>query len=351
MSEKTKQPTPRKLRQAREKGQLPRSRLLASAATVAGGLGGLSISGPRAIERLRGWTVTVLSGGSLESPQAALDQALSTAAWCVLPTLVGALLGALAAGVLVAGFAPNPNLVTPKLERIDPFAGLRRLFSPRQLVEVGKGLAVMVILGVVFWSAVRSGAPDALASVRFEGELPLVLALHPVGALVRRCVLLLIAFGVVDYFLARRRHRRELMMTREECVREHKESEGDPHHKAMRKSLHRQLAMGGPARGVQKATAVVVNPTHIAVALRYDEGECEAPYVVAKAREEDALKLRRQAERSGIPVVRDVPLARALVHFEVGEQVPEELYYAVAAVLRVALESQNADVGPKAETV
>ena len=84
---------------------------------------------------------------------------------------------------------------------------------------------------------------------------------------------------------------------------------------------------------MQKATAVVVNPTHIAVALRYDEAECDAPYIVAKGREEDALKLRRAAESLGIPVVRDIPLARALVHYDVGEEVPEELYQAAAAVL------------------
>ena len=90
-------------------------------------------------------------------------------------------------------------------------------------------------------------------------------------------------------------------MTREEVKREYKESEGDPHHKAQRKALHRQLAQGGPARGVQKATAVVVNPTHIAVALRYDTEECEAPYLVAKGREADALALRREARTARNP--------------------------------------------------
>jgi type III secretion protein U len=93
---------------------------------------------------------------------------------------------------------------------------------------------------------------------------------------------------------------------------------------------------------VQKATAVVVNPTHIAVALRYAEGESDAPYIVAKGREEDALKIRKEAESLEIPVVRDTPLARALVHYDVGEEVPEELYQAAAAVLKVALEASGA---------
>ena len=139
-------------------------------------------------------------------------------------------------------------------------------------------------------------------------------------------------------------------MTREEVKQEHKKSEGDPHHKAKRKALHRQLATGGPARGVQKATAVVVNPTHIAVALRYDQAECEAPYLVAKGREEDAFEIRREAKALGIPVVKDIPLARSLIHYDVGEEIPEELYRAAAAVLKVALEYADADAHPRSQT-
>jgi type III secretion system FlhB-like substrate exporter len=134
--------------------------------------------------------------------------------------------------------------------------------------------------------------------------------------------------AALDFGLARWRHGRELMMTREEVRNEHKESEGDPHHKHQRRAIHRQLAAGGPARGVRSATAVVVNPTHIAVALRYQPEECDAPYLVAKGREADALALRREAERLGVPIVRDVPLARSLVRFDVGMEIPEELYQA-----------------------
>jgi type III secretion protein U len=165
-----------------------------------------------------------------------------------------------------------------------------------------------------------------------------------------RLAWVLLALGVADYALARRRHLKDLMMTREEVKREYKESEGDPHHKAQRKALHRQFAQGGAARGVQKATAVIVNPTHIAVALRYDNKECEAPYLVAKGCEADALALRREAQRRGIPVVRDVPLARSLIHYDIGEQIPEELYQAAAVVLRVAMESRDSDGRPRSQT-
>ncbi|MET0402154.1 MAG: EscU/YscU/HrcU family type III secretion system export apparatus switch protein, partial [Cystobacter sp.] len=184
----------------------------------------------------------------------------------------------------------------------------------------------------------RDAGPDVLRSVWLSGTSGLV---HGVGRLESLLFLLawvLVALGVGDYALARRRHVRELMMTREEVKREHKESEGDPRHKSHRRALQRQVAAGGPARGVGKASVVVVNPTHIAVALRYAPEECEAPYLVGKGREADALALRREAERLGVPVIRDVPLARGLVHYDVGEEIPEELYQAAAAVLRVSAE-------------
>ena len=126
------------------------------------------------------------------------------------------------------------------------------------------------------------------------------------------------------------------MMTKEEVRREHKSQEGDPHHKAKRQALHRALGSGGAARGVATASCVVVNPTHIAVALRYDERECDSPYIVAAARDQAALQIRAEARRLSIPVVKNVPLARALVLQDVGTAVSEELFEATAAVLAIA---------------
>jgi type III secretion protein U len=128
------------------------------------------------------------------------------------------------------------------------------------------------------------------------------------------------------------------MMSRDDVKQEHKSSDGDPHQKAERKALQRKLVLGGPARGVAKATAVVVNPTHVAVALRYAPEECEAPYVVARGCEDEALQIRSGARALGIPLLKNVPLARTLVHLDVGEAIPEELYQAVAGILKAALE-------------
>jgi type III secretion protein U len=344
MSEKTEQPSAKRLREARRKGQIPRSRLLSSSVVTFGGLLGLTASAPAGFTRLKDWTARLLLH---QEPTGAWEEAAGVMALLVGPVLGGALLASLAVSVATVGFELNMEHVAPKLERVNPVEGLKRLFSVRQLLEVGKALLVAAVVVWLCWSEAVDAGPDVLRSAWLEGTLGLEHVLGRLGPLAVRLACVLVVLGVGDYALARRRHVKELMMTREEVKREHKESEGDPRHKSHRRAMHRQLAAGGPARGVQKASVVVVNPTHIAVALRYAMEECEAPYLVAKGREADALRLRREAERLGVSVVRDVPLARSLIHYDVGEEIPEELYQAAAAVLRVARESRDVDDPPR----
>lgn len=350
MSEKTEQPTAKKLRNARRQGQFPRSRLLASAAATLGGLAGLSVAAPAAAARLQLWTTTLLSSADGRFGLDVAVEGLWVMALLCGPPLAGAFLGAAAVAVAFAGFQLQPDQVAPKLQRVDPFSGLKKVFSLRQVGEVARALLVCAVIAWIVWGAVVDAAPQVFRASLLEGAAAGVTVLAHLEPLALQCAAVLGVLGLGDYLLARRRHVKDLMMSKEEVKREYKESEGDPHHKGQRKALHRALAQGGPARGVQKATAVVVNPTHIAVALRYDEAECDAPYLVAKGREEDALAIRLEAKRHGIPVLRDVPLARSLIHYDVGEEIPEELYRAAAAVLKVALEGQNRDGSPRRET-
>jgi type III secretion protein U len=335
VSEKTEQPTARRLREARKKGQIPRSKLLSSAVVVLGGLLGLGASAALGFERLRDWTVRLLLH---QEGTGAWEEGLQVMAWLAGPALGCTFLAALGVSFAMVGPELNAGHLLPRLERIDPVAGLKRLFSLRSVVELLKALAMVGVLTWLAWSEVSKAGAEVLRLVFAEGALSLAVVLELLERYAFTLVWLLMVLGLVDYGLARRRHLKDLMMTREEVKREYKQSEGDPHHKAQRQAVHRQLAQGGSARGVQKASVVVVNPTHLAVALRYETAECEAPYLVAKGREADAHVLRREAERLGIPIVRDVSLARSLIHYDVGEEIPEELYQAAAAVLRVAME-------------
>jgi type III secretion protein U len=335
VSGKTEQPSAKRLREARRQGRIPRSRLLSSSVVTLGGFWALSVVAPEGFTRLKAWTARLMLH---QESAGALEEAGILLLLLVGPPLGSAWLASLAVSVATVGLEMNADHVVPKWERVNPLAGLKKLFSVRPLIELGKALLVAVGVGWLVWREAVEAGPDVLRSVWLTGTSGLEHGVQRLGPLVLRLAWVLVVLGVGDYVLARRRHLKDLMMTREEVKREHKESEGDPHHKSQRRALHRQWAAGGPARGVGKASVVVVNPTHIAVALRYEPEECEAPYLVGKGREADALELRRDAERLGVPVVRDVPLARSLVHYDVGEEIPEELYQAAAAVLRVARE-------------
>lgn len=337
MSEKTEQPTQKRVDDARRKGQVARSRLSSGGAVTFCALAALLASLPSGSARLTGWAARVLADPAADPLSAASEGAWELAA-LLAPAAAAAFLAALVSGVALAGWRVTPVLLLPRAERIDPFAGAGRLFGVRAVLDTGKAVLAAVVVVLVAWSAARPALPDTLRAVRAEGAGAVLVSLDSVRTTALRAAGALLVLAALDFGLAKRRHRKDLMMTREEVRNEHKEAEGDPRHKGHRKAMHRQLAAGGPARGVRHATAVVVNPTHVAVALRYDTGECEAPYLVAKGREMDALRLRREAERLGIPVVRDVPLARSLVQYEVGMEIPEELYQAAAAVLTAALE-------------
>ncbi|WP_164010235.1 EscU/YscU/HrcU family type III secretion system export apparatus switch protein [Pyxidicoccus trucidator] len=345
--EKTEQPSAKRLREARRKGQLPRSRLLTSSAVTLGGLLGFTAFASEGFLRLQAWTARLFLE---QQGLGAWQEGLWIAARLCGPALGGALVASCAVSVATVGFELEASHAAPKLERISPAAGLKRLFSMRPLVEMAKALAVVALVAVLVWSEVEELGPDALRASWLGGTEGMTLLVERLGQLATRLAWVVLVLGVGDYALARRRHVKDLMMSREEVKREHKESEGDPRHKGQRRALHRQLAQGGPARGVQKATAVVINPTHLAIALRYDVQECEAPYLVAKAREEDALALREEARRLGIPVVRDIPLARSLIHYDLGEPIPEELYQAAAVVLRTAMEARSVDDHPRRRT-
>ncbi len=170
-----------------------------------------------------------------------------------------------------------------------------------------------------------------MAGLPRAGGAALLRAAPDIGGLALRLAAAFLVFGALDFALARRRHRRALRMTRDEVRREQKEDEGDPLHRAERRRRHRALLEAGP---VGRATVVVVNPTHVAVALRHDRAREEAPRVVAKGTGLAAARIRSAARRSAVPIVRDVALARALHRLaDVGDEIPEELYEAAAAVL------------------
>lgn len=349
MSEKTEKPTPQKLREARRKGQVAKSRMLSGAAVTVAGVFAFLASAPMGWARLQRFCTTLFVEQAM-TVEAAAVEGLVVLGWLGAPALLAAMAAAFVSNAAQAGLQAQPALLLPKLERVSLAAGVKRLFSMRQVMDTLKNLAIAAVVALLVWFAVEGAARDVFRAVWLDGPGSLMATVAQLPPLLVRLSLVMGVMALGDYALARHRHVKDLMMSREDLKQEHKNSEGDPHAKSKRKSLHRALANAGPARGVHKATAVVVNPTHIAVALRYAPEECEAPYIVATGRDEDALAIRREAKRQQIPVLRDVPLARSLIHYDVGEEIPEELYRAAAAILKTALELQERDPRPGGRT-
>jgi type III secretion protein U len=329
---RTEAPTPRRLAEARRKGDVAQSREWTGAAALLGGLAAVAAAAPGATAELAAGLAGALSRAPAEggAPAAVLLDAARAVLRLTLAPALGAALAGTSAGVFASRFNFAPGALAPRLERIDPVRGLRRLVAPTSLAAAALGVAKGAVLAAVAAAWFR-GAAAGLAGLARAEPAGLLRATPELLGLALRLAAAFLVFGVLDLGLAWRRHRRALRMSRDEVRREHKEDEGDPAHRAERRRLHQALLHAAPVR---QATVVVVNPTHVAVALHHDRAAGDAPRVLAKGTGLAAARIRSAARRAGVPIVRDVPLARALHRLaEVGEEIPEELYDAAAAVL------------------
>jgi type III secretion protein U len=333
---RTEKPTPKRLRDARLRGDVAASRELTSATSLVVGLFAVTLAGPSIASglaaQLRDALAAAVRGDVVLAPRAAILAAAMQLASAALVPLAAAAIAACGCGVLQARGLFSLQAAAPRWSRIEPVAGLRRLFSSSQLALLALGVCKVLAVAAVAWSERAELVAAAAALLRTSSTSALLEALPAAAApLALRLGALLVAFGVADLLLARRRHERSLRMTLDEVRRERKEQDGDPQQKADRRSAHRALANAAP---VARATCVVVNPTRLAVALQHDPATDSAPVVLAKGAGAQARRIRGEALRAAVPIVQDVPLARALFRLaEVGDEIPEELYHAAAAVL------------------
>jgi flagellar biosynthetic protein FlhB len=346
--ERTESPSQKRLDDAREKGQVPRSRDLTAAAVVlAGGVGLYSmggIVGGRMLALMHdGLSVTrneaLDSGRMLLQFEHGASQGLLAAA----PLLGLLLAAALLAPLAIGGWNFSARALVPDFSRLDPIAGFGRVFSLRGLIELLKALARFIVVGLV-----------ALLVLRKQFHSFTALGIEPVQAAtshaLRMCGAALIALGgalgaiaLVDAPLALWQYHKSLRMSREELREEHKDSEGSPEIKSRVRRAQQALARRRMMQEVPKADVVVTNPTHYAVALRYDEQRMRAPVVVAKGRDLIALRIRELAAEHRVPTVEAAPLARALhASCELGDEIPARLYAAVAKVLTYVYQLRHA---------
>jgi flagellar biosynthesis protein FlhB len=347
-SERTEPATPRKLRKAREQGQVWQSRDLTGGVVLVAALGALAWQGPVALERLRSFMAAVFRvacSASPPAPGAVLQAGLSTATACLVPVLGVATLAAAATALVQVRPLFTLEPLKPRLERLDPVAGLKRLFGVRGLFAAAISLAKALVVAAVLTWTLLGELRDLVALAHAGSAAGVAAAGHLLWTMLWRGALVMLALSVVDVLYQRHQFLKDQRMTKDEVKREHREAEGDQSLKGERKRLHQELLEQAMIDQVRRADVVIVNPDHIAVALGYQPGEDEAPVVLASGQNLVAQRIIEVARHHGVPVLRDVHLARSLAGVAVGERIPEELYEAVAEVLRFVLTDPNGGAG------
>ncbi len=337
--ERTEPASPRRLEQAREEGDVPRSRELSTLTVLLASGGGVWMFGDGLVRHLNEMLVSGLRFDRIQAFDAdvllrriAVD--MVNVMWAFLPLGVGVMLVAIASPLLIGGWLFTLQGLQPNFGRMSPFQGLGNMFSKHALVELGKALAKTILVGSVAWMVVVQQKEAVLAlSVEPLG----VGSAHLVSILATSFLSIVSGLAVVVFIDAPYQmwhHADKLKMTRQEVIQESKESDGNPQIKAKIRQLQREMAKRRMMAAVPTADVVVTNPTHYAVALKYADGKMRAPQVVAKGADEVAAKIREIATENKVTILEAPPLARALYrHGELGDEIPEALYTAVAEVL------------------
>ena len=339
--EKTEKPTPKRLKEARKEGQIPRTQELGTWAGVAAASALLPMLVGNAFESVGELFVQI--GVVARRPEEAalsalLGQALTAFLETVLPLALCLMLVGFIASAAQGGVTVSAKGMKPTLKKLNPFPGMKRMFGTHGIWEATKA----VIKTVALASVVIVTSSDAKALVSAAGALPLsaVVATFTSSAvlLFRVVAVTGLVIAIADYVVVRMQIMKKLKMSRYEIQQEHKNSEGDPHVKGQRRSMALAMSRNRMMVEVAEADVLLVNPTHVAVALKYDPAK-GAPRVVAKGADEIAAKLRERAAEARVPMVQDIPLARALhASCDLGQEVPPQLFTAVARVLAFVMQ-------------
>ena len=338
-AERTEQPTRKKLEKAREKGQIPQSQELTSVVTLLALIMIVALMAPSLLK----WSVThVRHGMSCETDVFADSMSfwnftkakIVDSILIVCPILAALFAASVLAGVAVGGLNIAPEAVGLKFSHINPVTGFSKLVNARSMVKLLASIFKLLFVSFIVWFYLKSRL-DMLASLRWawSAQMLAVTAKIILGLLIRIGIALLV-IGIADAFYQKWKYIQDLKMTRQEVKRERKDIEGSPEVKSRIRRLQFEMARRRMLQEVPKASVVLVNPTHVAVALRYDAKEMEAPVLVAKGADLMAEKIREVARAYGVPIIRRPELARTIYStVKLNSLIPQALYAAVAEVL------------------
>lgn len=350
-ADKSEEPTEKRLRESREKGQIARSRELNTLVVTMGGFGGLLLFGGS-----MGKAMLDIMRGNFVLPREVVMDERSMALWLVssgqvalealFPLFMLLLVAALVGPIGLGGWLFSAEAMAPKFSRMNPLAGLKRMFSLQALVELLKALAKFVLILLVGMAVLSAFQDDLLAIVHEPIESAILHSATVVGwcALWMSCGLILIAAVDVPFQLWS--NKQKLMMTKQEVRDEYKDSEGKPEVKQRIRQLQREMAERRMMQAVPEADVVITNPTHFAVALKYDPAKGSAPVLLAKGGDFTALKIREIAQEHKVMLLESPALARAVFYStELDQEIPAGLYLAVAQVLAYVYQLRQYQAG------
>jgi flagellar biosynthetic protein FlhB len=338
-SDKTEKATPKRREDARKKGQVAKSNDLSGAVMLLAGLIALGAAGPSMAGRMADGITDALTTGAGRDPVTVstvsdlMLQSGKSAALCLVPVVAACLLAGVVVNLAQVGIRPKSQALKPNFRRLDPKSGVQRIIGKQGLVELVKNL---LKISIVLWVVLSALLPHIQDYASMVGISPLQFgseAASLVKDIAYRATFAYLAIGVIDFFYQRHANEKSMMMKKEEVKEEGKGQDLPAEVKSAIRRRQRESARARMMGDVPTADVIVTNPTHYSVALKYD-GHSAAPTVVAKGKDLIALRIREIAKENGVPIVPDPPLARAMhASVEVGQQIPEELFAAVAQIL------------------
>lgn len=335
--EKKHEPTQKKLDDARKEGQVARTKDFGAWAVIAGGFATIPIvvdnAKPAMIRVFTTHLPKIASDPRAESVLQPLQDVFYAVAFAMIPLVAVAVVFAILGTAVQGGIKIADKALKPKFKNLNPWNGIKNMFSVKTLWEATKSLIKVGVLTYVIYYIISTMTPALMAAGALSLNLIISTTLDAVVSVVQIGVFMGLALAAVDYVVTKKQMHKKLRMSDQDIKDEHKQAEGDPQLKGAIKSRQMAMSRNRMMAEVTEADAVLVNPTHIAVAIKYDP-ESFAPNIVATGQGFLATKIREKADEAGVPIVQDIPLARALFYScELGRPIPVELYEAVASVL------------------
>ncbi|MDL2288430.1 flagellar biosynthesis protein FlhB [Oscillospiraceae bacterium OttesenSCG-928-F05] len=347
--EKTEKATPKRRSDARKKGNVLKSQDVTTAVTIVAMFAALALFGGyigegmmRVIRDIYSGNIVAYGDGSDSAVKTLFLYMIKELFFLAAPLFAVAVVSGVLVNLAQVGFLYTTEPVKPKLSKINPISGFKRLFSLKSLVELVKQLLKISVLGIIVYNEYMANFEAFPTLITYELSAGLLKVLDIMLSVAFKCAIAFVVIGALDYAYQYWQYEKDMKMTKQEVKDEYKQQEGDPKVKGEIKKRQRQMAMSRMMQSVPQADVIVTNPTHYAVALKYDENKAEAPVVLAKGKDLVAQRIKAIAAENGITMVENKPVAQALyASTEIGQEIPQNLFQAVAEILAYVYRQKN----------